>query len=124
MRITIRFVGVLLVVSACARPNPEMQQALGETVYATYCQSCHEAPGTGPRLTPAILASRLTADRLYTYNQQQMPYDAGGILSNEDYLNVTAWLLYRASLIESNKMLTMRNMDEITLIVTKTSPAQ
>ncbi|MXW83166.1 MAG: cytochrome c [Rhodothermaceae bacterium] len=124
MRITLRFVGVLLVVSACARPNPEMQQALGETVYAAYCQSCHEAPGTGPRLTPAILASRLTADRLYTYNQQQMPYDAGGILSNEDYLNVTAWLLYRASLIESNKMLTMRNMDEITLIVTETSPAQ
>ena len=124
MRITLRFVGVLLVVSACARPNPEMQQALGETVYAAYCQSCHEAPGTGPRLTPAILASRLTADRLYTYNQQQMPYDAGGILSNEDYLNVTAWLLYRASLIESNKVLTMRNMDEITLIVTETSPAQ
>ncbi|MDE2770036.1 MAG: cytochrome c [Bacteroidota bacterium] len=124
MRTTLRFVGVLLVVSACARPNPEMQQALGETVYAAYCQSCHEAPGTGPRLTPAILASRLTAARLYTYNQQQMPYNAGGILSNEDYLNVTAWLLYRASLIESNKMLTMRNMDEITLIVTKTSPAQ
>ena len=124
MHLTFRFVGVLLVVSACTRPNPEMQQALGGTVYADYCQSCHEAPGTGPRLTPAILASRLTAARLYTYNQQQMPYNAGGILSNEDYLNVTAWLLYRASLIESNKMLTMRNMDEITLIVPETSPAQ
>ena len=124
MRITLRLVGVLLVVSACSRPNPEMQQALGETVYAAYCQSCHEAPGTGPRLTPAVLASRLTAARLYTYNQQQMPYNAGGILSNEDYLNVTAWLLHRASLIESNKMLTIRNMDEITLTAPETSPAQ
>ncbi|MXZ05269.1 MAG: cytochrome c [Rhodothermaceae bacterium] len=124
MRITLRFAGVLLIVSACNRPNPEMQQALGETVYAAYCQSCHEAPGTGPRLTPAILASRLTAARLYTYNQQQMPYNAGGILSSEDYLNVTAWLLYRASLIESNKMLTLRNMDEITLIAPETSRVQ
>ena len=124
MRTTVRFVGVLLVVSACTRPNPEIQQALGEAVYAVYCQSCHEAPGTGPRLTPAILASRLTAARLYTYNQQQMPYNAGGILSNEDYLNVTAWLLHRASLIESNKMLTMRNMDKITLLTPETGPAQ
>ena len=124
MRITLRFVGVLLVVSACSRPDPEMQQALGEAVYAAYCQSCHEAPGTGPRLTPPILASRLTAARLYTYNQQQMPYNAGGVLSSEDYMNVTAWLLHRARLIESNKMLTMRNMDKITLIVPKTSPAQ
>lgn len=124
MRITLRFVGVLLAVSACSRPDPEMQQALGEAVYAAYCQSCHEAPGTGPRLTPPILASRLTAARLYTYNQQQMPYNAGGVLSSEDYMNVTAWLLHRARLIESNKMLTMRNMDKITLIVPKTSPAQ
>lgn len=124
MHTTLRFVGVLLVVSACTRPNPEVQRALGETVYATYCKSCHEAPGTGPRLTPAILASRLTAARLYTYNQQQMPYEAGGILSNEDYLNVTAWLLYRASLIESNKMLTMRNMEDILLVAPETSPAQ
>ena len=124
MHTTLRFVGVLLVVSACTRPNPEVQRALGETVYVTYCKSCHEAPGTGHRLTPAILASRLTAARLYTYNQQQMPYEAGGILSNEDYLNVTAWLLYRASLIESNKMLTMRNMDEILLVVPETSPTQ
>lgn len=124
MHTTLRFVGVLLVVSACTRPNPEAQRALGETVYASYCQSCHEAPGTGPRLTPAVLASRLTAARLYTYNQQQMPYEAGGILSNEDYLNVTAWLLYRESLIESSKMLTMRNMDEILLVAPETSPAQ
>ena len=124
MRITLRFVGVLLVVSACTRPNPEMQQVLGETVYDAYCQSCHEVPGTGPRLTPAILASRLTAARLYTYNQQQMPYNAGGTLSNEDYLNVTAWLLHRASLIESDKMLTVRNMDEITLIAPETSRVQ
>lgn len=124
MHATLRFVGVLLFVSACSRPNPEIQRALGETVYATYCQSCHEAPGTGPRLTPAVLATRLTAARLYTYNQQQMPYEAGGILSDEDYLNVTAWLLYRASLIESNEMLTMRNMDEILLVAPETSPAR
>jgi cytochrome c2 len=124
MHTTLRFAGVLLVVSACTRPNPEMQQALGETVYTAYCQSCHEAPGTGPRLTPVVLASRLTAARLYTYNQQQMPYDAGGILSSEDYLNVTAWLLHRASLIEPNRMLTMRNMNDILLVAPETSPTQ
>jgi len=124
MRTALRFVGVLLLVSACTRSNPETQRALGETVYTTYCHSCHEAPGTGPRLTPSVLASRLTAARLYTYNQQQMPYSAEGILSDEDYMNVTAWLLYRASLIESNKTLTMRNMDNIALIAPKTSPSQ
>ena len=120
MRTMLGLTPILLVASACSSPDPELQQRLGSAVYSTYCQSCHEAPGTGPRLTPAILASRLNASRLYTYNQQQMPYNAAETLSDEDYLNVTAWLLVQANLLAPNTTLSMRNMETVLL----TPPAE
>ncbi len=120
MRTMFGLTSILIAASACSSPDPELQQRLGGAVYSTYCQSCHEAPGTGPRLTPAVLASRLDAARLYTYNQQQMPYNAAETLSDEDYLNVTAWLLVRANLLAPNTTLSMRNMETVLL----TSPAE
>ena len=120
MRMALWIGSGIFVASACSSQAPEVQQELGHAVYITYCQSCHEAPGTGPRLIPAVLASRLTAVRLYLYNKQQMPYNAGGVLSDEDYLNVTAWLLQRADLLGPNELLTVDNMDTISL----TSPIE
>lgn len=115
MRTMFGLTSILIAASACSSPDPELQQRLGGAVYSAYCQSCHEAPGTGPRLTPAVLASRLDAARLYTYNQQQMPYNAAETLSDEDYLNVTAWLLVRANLLAPNTTLSMRNMETVLL---------
>lgn len=115
MRTMFGLTSILIAASACSSPDPELQQRLGGAVYSTYCQSCHETPGTGPRLTPAVLASRLDAARLYTYNQQQMPYNAAETLSDEDYLNVTAWLLVRANLLAPNTTLSMRNMETVLL---------
>ncbi len=72
-------------------PDPAVQQNPGP-VYSTYCQSCDEEPGTGPRLTAAVLASRLNAEGLYVYHQLKMPYHVAETLSDEDSLNVTASL--------------------------------
>ncbi len=116
MRMMFGLATILLAACGGSKPDPGLQQSLGSRVYVNYCQSCHEVPGTGPRLTRAVLASRLTAARLYTYNQQQMPYNAGGVLSDEDYLNVTAWLLKRANLLTPNTTLSLRNMETILLI--------
>ena len=115
MRTMFGLASILLAASACSSPDPELQQRLGSAVYSTYCQNCHETPGTGPRLTPAVLASRLNAARLYTYNQQQMPYNAAETLSDEDYLNVTAWLLVRANLLAPSTTLNMRSMETVLL---------
>lgn len=67
MRTMFGLTSILIAASACSSPDPELQQRLGGAVYSTYCQSCHEAPGTGPRLTPAVLASRLDAARPALY---------------------------------------------------------
>lgn len=42
-----------------------------------------------------------------------MPYNAGGVLPDEDYLNMTAWLLKRADLLTPNTTLSLRNMKTI-----------
>lgn len=112
MRTMFGLTPILLAISACSNPDPELQQRLGRTVYATYCQSRQEVPGTGPRLTSAVLAS---SARLYTYNQQQMPYNAGEMLSDENYLNVTAWLLEHENLLTPNTTLSMRNIGTVLL---------
>ena len=44
-----------------------------------------------------------------------MPYNAAETLSDEDYLNVTAWLLVRANLLAPNTTLSMRNMETVLL---------
>lgn len=121
MRIVPGLISLMVFASACTYADPGVQRRLGSTVYMNYCQSCHEVPGTGPRLTSAVLASRLTAERLYTYNKQQMPYNAEETLSNEDYLNVTAWLLQRADLIEPDLVLTQQNMESLFIAPTEES---
>ncbi len=96
-------------------PDPAVQQNPGP-VYSTYCQSCDEEPGTGPRHTAAVLASRLNAERLYVYHQQKMPYHVAETLSDEDSLNVIASLLVRENLIAPTTTLRLRNMESVLLI--------
>ena len=84
--------------------------------YQAYCQACHEADqGIGPRLTPEVLASRGAAARLYSYNRDKMPYNAGGSLSDEEFWDITAYLLGRSALIAPDVLLHSRNADDLGL---------
>ncbi len=107
---------IVLNLCACTQMNSEEQQDRGQEAYIRYCAACHETDdGTGPILRPAILASRGTAGRLYNYNRMQMPYNAGGTLTANQYRDITAFLLRRTDLLPENEILDFKSMDRLEL---------
>lgn len=104
----------LLGLASCE--NAADQQARGQQAYALYCAACHEAgQGIGPRLTAPVLASRGTAASLFAYNRETMPYNAGGLLPDRQYWDITAFLLARETLMDSTRVLRQRGAERLTL---------
>lgn len=104
----------LLVLAGCE--SAADQQARGQEAYALYCAACHEAgQGIGPRLTATVLASRGTAARLFAYNRETMPYNAGGLLPDRQYWDITAFLLARETLMDTTRVLRPRAAERLTL---------
>jgi len=77
------------------------QAARGATVYAQSCLQCHgqHLQGeSGPALSGPTFRSAYgagTAAPLYDFISRQMPQDAPGSLSQQQYLDVTAYILAR-----------------------------
>jgi len=98
--------------AACTPDTPEEQQARGALAYKAFCQSCHEQDqGIGPRLTPAVLATRTTAAQLFAYNRDKMLYNAGHLLTDVQYWDITAYLLERSNLAKHEGTLRAENAD-------------
>lgn len=82
-------------------PAPSVQD--GEKIYAQSCASCHaqDGSGTGPNTGPAVWGeksfndgagmSRLT--KMAGFVQKNMPKGQGGTLSDQDAINVAAYIL-------------------------------
>lgn len=106
----------ILVVAGCSTRSPQQQRTRGVVLYAAYCESCHDTEeGIGPRLTPQVLTTRLTAAKLFTYNKEKMPYNAGGILTEAQYWDITAFLLTRSRLMNDDVFLDRRNAEDVIL---------
>ena len=81
----------------------EAQAARGAGIYEQHCQSCHGGELQGnpaAPLTGALFASRWmdgqhTLDDLYYIMKSQMPYNAPGSLSKQQYVDVLAFVLKR-----------------------------
>jgi mono/diheme cytochrome c family protein len=77
------------------------QAASGATVYTQSCAQCHGAnlqgdsgpPLSGPTFSQAYGTS--TAAQLYDFISHQMPLNAPGSLSQQQYLDVAAYMLSR-----------------------------
>ena len=108
---------LVFVVSACEPEEPEPDQyARGEALYNAYCASCHEIDGgIGPKLTPRVLATRVTADALFRYTRRFMPYEAGNTLSVEQYWDITGYLLQRHGFVERGVEVTAANAETMEL---------
>ena len=83
--------------SAAGATFGELSQQ-GAAVYAAKCASCHGSKGEGGQALAVIedhanLAKYNTAQGLLSYVSATMPRNAPGSLSQQDYLNVTAYLL-------------------------------
>jgi DMSO/TMAO reductase YedYZ molybdopterin-dependent catalytic subunit/mono/diheme cytochrome c family protein len=92
----------------------------GEEVYATHCASCHGPEGRGT-LAPAVLgpdadlASYGTARGLYDYVSSTMPQNAPGSLTDQQYLEVLAYLLTESDQVASDQLLNMNELGDISL---------
>ncbi len=111
-------VSMAAALAACSDPaaDADAQYLAGETAYRTYCASCHEIDqGIGPRLKKEVLATRMTASSLLTYNRRNMPYQAGNTLSPQQYLDITAYLLVREGFMDSTRVLSEESASEVAL---------
>ncbi|MBL8206799.1 MAG: PQQ-binding-like beta-propeller repeat protein [Blastocatellia bacterium] len=77
----------------------EAQAQRGQSLYAAKCASCHGASlegGSASALSGSKFAAKWTGksvDDLYFITRTQMPYGAGGTLSNKEYLDIVVYLL-------------------------------
>ncbi len=87
----------------------------GESVYRAECAECHEPGGTGPELDTAALAAYGTAGELFAYTKSTMPPAAPGSLSDQQYWDVTAYLLSTRALLPAETLVGPETGAEIEL---------
>src|ERR1700704_7099900 len=106
MRFVLVAIALIAVSSAGAQTKSgggytSAQASRGATVYTQSCVNCHGANLQGesaPALTGQTLRQAYgagTAAQLYDFISRQMPQNSPGSLSQEQYLNVTAYILSR-----------------------------
>ena len=128
-------IAFLLVVSLCAilvsvacavnhRPPPPPpplaptadQVSRGEVLYQALCEQCHDLEnGIGPRLTHDVIATHLSAAALFKYTRKSMPYKAPGSLSDQEYWDVTAYMLFRTGFLERDVVLDSESEEALVL---------
>lgn len=105
-------------IAGCGTPPPPEpgehgQVAWGATIYRLECAHCHNPNRTGPTLTAEQLADYGSAEALYTYIRQTMPLDKPGALPNQDYWDVTAFLLANQGMLPGEIHLTPANAEQV-----------
>jgi alcohol dehydrogenase (cytochrome c) len=105
------------------------QASAGASVYQSRCSQCHGANlqgGAGPTLTGQAFQTSMNANytdagKLEDFIQKQMPADAPGSLSTQQYLNVTAYILFRDGFAAGGRPLTVQNAGSVKLVRTTAS---
>ncbi len=98
------------------------QAASGGTVYTATCQQCHGVSlqgQSGPGLVGAAFRNYVgksgTAASLYDFISKQMPADRPGSLTQQQYLDVTAYLLARNGYPAGDVPLTTSTLSQVAL---------
>jgi alcohol dehydrogenase (cytochrome c) len=124
MRLVLLIVALLAVSSAGAQAKSggdytSAQASRGAAVYAQDCAQCHGAslrgdsgpPLTGPTFQQAYGTG--TAAQLYDFISRQMPQDKPGSLSQQQYLDVTGYILSRNGFPSGNTLLQIASLSQI-----------
>jgi DMSO/TMAO reductase YedYZ molybdopterin-dependent catalytic subunit/mono/diheme cytochrome c family protein len=93
--------------------------AAGKTVYQR-CVACHGPEGqgmTGPALwgTKENLKKYGDAGSMYSFIHRTMPFDAPGSLTDDQYMQVTAYLLLQNQFVQPNTQLSQSSLKDIAL---------
>jgi mono/diheme cytochrome c family protein len=90
------------------------QAAQGETLYATKCAMCHGTnleggagpPLSGQNMTTLGEKTHLTVGDMYNYIVSNMPMNAPGSLTKDEYVKITAYILKQNGYPSGSKPLT------------------
>src|ERR1700691_4984520 len=97
------------------------QASRGAAVYTQDCVQCHGANLQGEAGTPLMGRTFLqaygggTAAQLYDFLSRQMPLNSPGSLSQQQYLDVTAFILERNGLPPGAEPLSTGSLDRVSL---------
>lgn len=81
------------------------QLSAGQEVWDAECAECHVQGGIGPELNAATISAFGNAQALYDYTSANMPLDAPGSLSEQQYWDVTAHVLQQAGQLPADTVL-------------------
>jgi alcohol dehydrogenase (cytochrome c) len=111
---------VLLIVALFAMGSAGAQEkSRGAAVYAQDCAQCHGASlrgDSGPPLTGQTFHQAYgtgSAAQLYDFISRQMPQDAPGSLSQQQYLDVTGYILSQNGIRSGNTPLSIASLGQI-----------
>lgn len=74
----------------------DAQVEAGAKSYESACAGCHGKTGKGGNRAPGIIGKKAlgkNARETFVYIKDNMPPDGPGPLTEQDYLNITAWLV-------------------------------
>ena len=91
------------------------QVAAGQQVWEAECAECHVQGGIGPELNAGNLAAYGNAQALYDYTHANMPLDAPASLSDQQYWDVTAYVLHQAGQLPGDTVLGPDNAADVTI---------
>jgi alcohol dehydrogenase (cytochrome c) len=126
MRAVLLFITLLSMSSAGVQAQSQgsftsAQASSGGTVYTQFCAQCHGANlqgESGPPLTGQTFRQAYgagTAAQLHDFISRQMPQDKPGSLSQQQYLDVTAYILSRNGFPSGNTALATASLSQIRL---------
>lgn len=101
------------------------QASQGEKLYAGKCAMCHGAnleggagpPLTGPNMTTLGAKTHLTVGDMYNYIVSNMPMNAPGSLSKDEYVKITAYILKENGYPAGSKPLTPSSASNAKVLV-------
>jgi mono/diheme cytochrome c family protein len=101
-----------------AGPQTPQQVTAGMQIYDSQCARCHGAnldDGFAPKLSKPTLVKRGTAQELFDYIRQNMPRGNPGSLSEQEYYDVTSYLLFKQDLLQADQLVNSETASSITL---------
>lgn len=103
---------------ATAEPPLPEQITAGMEAYDQFCSRCHGpnlTDGSAPKLSKAALAKYGTAQELFSYVATAMPKGNPGGLSEQQYYDITSYLLFRQELLEPGQAVDANTAGDISL---------
>jgi mono/diheme cytochrome c family protein len=93
----------------------QQQVSRGSQVFIDRCDVCHQIGGSAPTLDAPNLAEYGTAHALYNYTSSTMPLDDPGGLTEQEYWDVTAFMLSETGQLNINEPLGPGNAEGVNI---------